>query len=75
VRSGYEETCNACALTGICCAGLTYATNLWLYIFEFAVFCFAMNLAMPYANAFAAEVDLSGRLVTAMPGSSPRWLS
>jgi hypothetical protein len=46
-----------CALTGICCAGLPYAANLLLYIFEFAVFCFAMNPAMPYANAFAAEVD------------------
>jgi MFS family permease len=58
-----------CALTGLCCVALPNATTLWLYISEFSVFCFAMNLAMPYANAFAAEADPSGGLVTAMPGS------
>jgi MFS family permease len=58
----------ACVLTGVCCVGMPYAVSLWVYLSEFVVFSFAMNLAMPYANAFAAELDPSGRVVTAMPG-------
>jgi MFS family permease len=58
----------ACLLTGLCCVGMPYATSVRVYLSEFILFSFAMNLAMPYANAFAAELDSSGRVATVMPG-------